>query len=147
MKHGKQSDCYIGRTISSEACKLIKTSRQYNMGKMNIQPTKIDQWKQYHCKEFQGNRIQYITCSPTPVTVQGHQISIKEKKVIKSLRTTNLLDQKDYLLIQLEESVDNTHTQRRKKRRLLKLQMYFCHECIEQIIRKVKNHRGRICTK
>lgn len=39
-KKCEEGDCYIGRTSSLEACKLIKSLRKENTNKVNLQPNK-----------------------------------------------------------------------------------------------------------
>lgn len=55
----KKVDNYIGGKRSSDAWKLIRTLKQNNTNKINIQLIQIDQWKQHYSRELKECNISH----------------------------------------------------------------------------------------
>lgn len=83
-----KEDCYIGGTKASAAWKLIRTLKTDNINKINIQPIRINAWKQHYSEQLKEDRTLYLTNFPKSYQVQGQRIDIEEMmwRAIKSMK-------------------------------------------------------------
>ncbi|XP_044745745.1 uncharacterized protein LOC123307480 [Coccinella septempunctata] len=83
----QEIESHIGGARSSESWKLIKELRRESANKINLNPIKLERWKEYFEQELNEDREQYLTHSPTNYTIQGQHIQVKEEMVWKALKS------------------------------------------------------------